>query len=89
MKKIVFAIVLVLTMGLGVSAQSDGFFKGDEGGGGRTISNSGSDGVDPLLPNHGVGASPYDQAASEPLGSGLLIFTALGGAYFLKKKIQK
>ena len=84
MKKILFTITIVLTMVLGASAQSDGFFKnyrddvyGDRGG-------SGSDPLMPALPGGGVGAYNTDQGA--PLGSGLLVLTALGAGYAVYRK---
>ena len=87
MKKILFTIAIVLTMVLGASAQSDGFFKnyrddvyGDRGG-------SGSDPLMPALPGGGVGAYNTDQGA--PLGSGLLVLTALGAGYAVARRRQK
>ena len=71
-------------MVLGASAQSDGFFKnyrddvyGDRGG-------SGGDPLMPALPGGGVGAYNTDQGA--PLGSGLLVLTALGAGYAVYRK---
>ena len=87
MKKILFTIAIVLTMVLGASAQSDDFFKnyrddvyGDRGG-------SGSDPLMPALPGGGVGAYNTDQGA--PLGSGLLVLTALGAGYAVARRRQK
>ena len=87
MKKILLTIALVLTMVLGASAQSDGFFKnyrddvyGDRGG-------TGSDPLMPALPGGGVGAYNTDQGA--PLGSGLLVLTALGAGYAVARRRQK
>ena len=85
MKKILFTIAIVLTMVLGASAQSDGFFKnyrddvyGDRGSGG------GSDPLMPALPGGSVGVYSTDQGA--PLGSGLLVLTALGAGYAVYRK---
>ena len=81
MKKIIFAIAIVLTMGFSVNAQSDGFFRGgDDGGGNRTDIS----GTTPALPQGGVGVRSDDQPA--PLGSGLLVLTALGAGYALTRK---
>ncbi|MBR4838045.1 MAG: hypothetical protein IK004_06370 [Bacteroidales bacterium] len=87
MRKALLTIAIVLTMVLGASAQSDGFFKnyrddvyGDRGG-------SGSDPLMPALPGGGVGAYNTDQGA--PLGSGLLMLTALGAGYALRKRREE
>ena len=77
MKKILFTIVLTITLGLTASAQRDGFFndyKNDDIY--RTIDDN------LVLPNaHGSG---NDYAA--PLGSGLLVLTALGAGYAVARK---
>ena len=80
MKKIILTLALVITMVCGVSAQ-DGFFRGGEGdySGSRTIS-----GTLPGLPQQGIGATNNDQAA--PVGSGLIILTALGAGYAVSRK---
>ena len=82
MKKIIFAIVLVLTIGLSASAQ-DGFFRGGDNDGADRA--AGISGTTPLLPGQGVGATNNDQSGL-PLGSGLLVLTALGAGYALTKK---
>ena len=80
MKKFLFSIALTITLGLTASAQNDGFFN-----------NYNNDdlyrGLDDnlVLPSaHGTG-NDYNA----PLGSGLLILTALGAGYALKKKREK
>ena len=84
MKKILLT-VLVFTMVLGASAQTDGFFR--DGGSANDYSRTGS-GSDPALPGlprgYGVGATNDDQSA--PLGSGLLVLTALGAGYVVRKR---
>lgn len=85
MKKIVLTIALVLTMCIGASAQSDGFFRGGDDFDG----NRGGGGATPLLPYGNVGTLNNDQPATAPLGTGLLILSALGGVYMLRKKIYK
>ena len=80
MKKIIFTLALVLTIGLSAIAQ-DGFFRGGEDGGSRTGS-----GTMPLLPTEGVGASNSDATATAPLGSGLIVLTALGAGYAISRK---
>ena len=80
MKKIILTSALVITMVCGASAQ-DGFFRGGEGdySGSRT-----GGGALPGLPQQGIGATDNDQAA--PVGSGLLIMTALGVGYAVSRK---
>ena len=56
MKKIIFAIAIVLTIGFSASAQSDGFFRGGDGGGNRTDIS----GTTPALPQGGVGVRNDD-----------------------------
>ena len=77
MKKIILAIALVITMGFGANAQSDSFFKSDNG-------NAGSGNRDDFgmaLPGHGLND---DQQA--PLGSGMLVLTALGAGYAIARR---
>ena len=82
MKKIVLTIALVITLGLSASAQSDGFFRGGSDAG----SNDRAGGAMPILPSGNVGTVNSDQPATAPLGSGLLVLTALGAGYALAKK---
>lgn len=70
-------------MGFIASAQSDGFFRGGDYDDGSR-SGTGLSSVTPMLPGGGVAHYNTDQPA--PLGSGLLILSALGGAYLLRKK---
>ena len=81
MKKILFTIALTITLGLTASAQyTDGFFNNwddelDRTGTGNEIGF--------VLPtNHGFG----EDTPAAPLGSGMLILTAIGAGYALKKK---
>ena len=87
MKKILFAIALIITLGLTASAQfntnTDAFFNDWDNDLNRT--GIGSD-IGFVLPiNHGFGID----TPSTPLGSGLLVLTALGAGYALKKKHKK
>ena len=84
MKKILFAITLTITLGLTATAQySDGFFNDWDNGFDRT--GTGNE-IGFVLPaSHGNGLD----TPSAPLGSGLLILTALGAGYALKKKHEK
>ncbi len=79
MKKLVLSIALVLALGLGASAQRDSFFSDWEDVG------NGLDRIEDILPglpnNHGL-----TDDIEAPLGSGLLILTALGAGYAVAKK---
>ena len=78
MKKILFVIALVVTMVYSASAQNDGFFRGgDNNSGYRATSET------PGIPGGAAGTIPDTNA---PIGSGLLVFTALGAAYALAGK---
>ena len=76
MKKVLVTLSLVLTLGLGASAQSDAFFSYSD----VDNQNRQSNGL-PALPMRG---QSDDQPA--PVGSGLLILAGLGAAYALKRK---
>lgn len=80
MKKYIITIIFALGFGMGLNAQSDGFFTSN-----YNEHRSGSDewGTLPTLPSsHGYG---LDSNAA-PLGSGLLL---LGGMAFLYAKRKK
>ena len=82
MKKILFAIAFVMTMVFCANAQrNDGFFHVNNvedfdyrTGGGNEFGFS-------LPTGHG-----YDNDSAAPLGGGLLILTALGAGYALRKR---
>ena len=79
MKKLTLTMALVLVMGLGAIAQEgDGLL--------RRGSGSRADGVDittPSIPFQGTDANGENNG---PLGSGVAVLLALGGAYFVAKK---
>ena len=79
MKRIVLSIALVLTLGLSVNAQSDGFFKStyqDANEEART----GTGRALPGVPGFG------DEDVDAPLGSGLLLLAGMGAAYALRRR---
>ena len=83
MKKILFTIALTITLGLTATAQNDGFFNNwndfDNGLDRTGIGNE----IGFVLPaSHGNGLD----TPSAPLGSGLLILTALGAGYAVARK---
>ena len=86
MKKILFAIAIVLTISLSANAQNkqDSFFSGwdDNGWSNRDISNT----VAFVLPQNGLGDYGNEPA---PIGSGLLVLTALGTGYAVARKRKK
>lgn len=79
MKKIFLAIVIVLTVSFTASAQRDSFFNNWEDVG------NGLDRNDIILPTLPGSHGGVDDVTA-PLGSGLLVLTALGAGYALKKK---
>ncbi|MBQ2188483.1 MAG: hypothetical protein IIU33_05500 [Bacteroidales bacterium] len=76
MKKILFAIALIFVLGLGANAQRDGFFTTND-----IYNRDNNDGLG-LPSTHNTNA---DQN-SAPLGTGLLILTALGAGYAVARK---
>ena len=89
MKKVILAVVLVLTVGLCASAQQrggrDGFFNdwSDVSNGLDEFDDFNNDllrGGGPNTPGHGNGDTPA------PLGSGLLVLTALGAGYAIARR---
>lgn len=81
MKKILFTITLVMTMAFCASAQRDGFFTDWEYED-RTLSDN--NGL--AMPTTPIGSSLNSSAV--PLGSGLLVLTALGVGYIAIRKKQ-
>ena len=86
MKKILFAIAIVLTIGLTANAQSknDAFFTdwSNDDLNDRTSIIS----ILPAIPSGGLG---IDENSGAPLGSGLLVLTALGAGYAVARKNRK
>ena len=82
MKKVIFAIALMLTLGFAANAQ-DGFFRGNSDG--EVVVRSGEGSFNVSLPDQHGGSGDV----GAPLGSGLLILTALGAGYAMKKKLSK
>ena len=77
MKKILFTIAITLGLATGAMAQSDGFFNNWS-----DFDNRENDVDLPALPSeHG-----YTGNQNAPLGSGLLILTALGAGYAALKR---
>ena len=81
MKKILFTIAILVAMILGANAQGrDAFFS--------TWDEDDRD-INPMvfaLPNH---FNEYNNDANSPLGSGLLILTALGAGYAVSTRRKK
>ena len=78
MKKILFAIAFVMMVVI-ANAQSDSFFKSDNSNAGN--GNRDDEVFSMALPGHG---SNDDQQA--PLGSGMLVLTALGAGYAIARR---
>ena len=82
MKKLLVTFAIVMTLGLGANAQSDGFFTSTYGDYNRTESNQSElSQITPKLPG-------FDSNANEsaPVGSGLLLLAGMGLAYAIKRK---
>ena len=84
MKKIIFAIAIVLTMGFSAGAQQNDAYFTDWGSNGLRVDNPNNDLSLPIvgLITGGQFGSDYDA----PVGSGLIILGALGAGYALRKK---
>ncbi|MCR5036676.1 MAG: hypothetical protein K6A73_05080 [Bacteroidales bacterium] len=79
MKKILFAIVIVMMLGMTVNAQRDGFFSNYD----NYNREGGSDPVPGIVfPEH----NDTNDANDTPLGTGLLVLTALGAGYAVARK---
>ena len=81
MKKILLSLVVVMTMSFAGKAQSDNFITPGE----DVFTRDDITWIIPILPGGGIGAVNDDQPAT-PLGSGLLILTALGAGYAIRKR---
>ncbi|MBQ2187934.1 MAG: hypothetical protein II401_05190 [Bacteroidales bacterium] len=80
MKKLLFTIALTITMSVGAMAQNnDAFFNNWE----SSSRDSDPSSVGLAMPNTNIGDT---NNAPAPLGSGLLVLTALGGAYAVARK---
>ena len=83
MKKILFAIAIVLTLSFTVNAQGrDGFFSNYDNSYGNRATGDALDIQNPL--GHGS-----TENVDTPLGSGLLVLTALGAGYAVYRKRNK
>lgn len=83
MKKKIFVIAILMTMAFCANAQRDGFFN-DWQYEDRTMSDI-NNGL--AMPNTAIGS--HLNSSAVPLGSGLLILTALGAGYSLIRKKRK
>ena len=86
MKKILLAIAILLTIGLAANAQGrDGFFSGwnDNNYYNRTGSGINTPGI--IMPGNDIFGTDENGSGS-PLGSGLLVLTALGAGYTVYRK---
>ena len=92
--KTYLAAMAALFMPLALSAQTDGFFSSDNGGGNRGVPpkdypvNNGS-GESPIDFEGAIGAGGVATPNVSPIGSGLLIMAAAGAGYLLLKKKEE
>ena len=81
MKKILITFAIIMTMALNANAQSDGFFSNYYDGFDYDRMNDPNE-IGLVMPGSNIGTNTNESA---PLGSGLLILTALGAGYMIKK----
>ena len=79
MKKVLFALAIVMTMGFCANAQTDSWFQSSNN---ENMDRTGGLGMPGLPGGHGY----TDDQDATPLGSGLLILTAMGAGYALRKR---
>ena len=84
MKKIILAIALVMALGFGANAQRDSFFMDWEDIGNGLDRDPDPGLALPSLPSHNL-----DTNQNAPLGSGLLILTALGAGYAVTRRNKR
>ena len=84
MKKILLAVAFVMLMVLGANAQSDGFFFNIDNGIDNRMMEDPNIGLN--LPNTVLGDGNNSNA---PIGSGLIVLTALGAGYALMRKREE
>ena len=77
MKKLLFTIVLLITLSVATNAQNDGFFNWNN----NYYADERLTGIEFNLPN---GHGDINDHNAVPVGSGLLILTALGAGYAIK-----
>lgn len=80
MKKIILSIIFAMVMSFGANAQIDAMVTDWDNTYRTTMDEM------PWLPAVIIGINSDLNASNTPLGSGLLIFTALGAGYILRKK---
>lgn len=86
MKKILFAIAIVIMMTVGANAQADHFFS--ESGNAFWGEDRSVGGLPQIPYDDNIGALSGDIPAQVPVGSGLLVLAALGGAYAITRRKQ-
>ena len=84
MKKIIFAISFVTMMVINANAQRDGFFSSYNNS--YLYEDRLSEGLPTLPYGANVGGLSGDVTAQVPLGTGLLVLTALGAGYAVVKR---
>ena len=84
MKKLALTIAIILGLSMTTFADPNGGGLFKRGAEPEYFGNRGEGDPDmPLLPNHG---SDENQGATTPLGTGIAVLAALGGAYLVAKK---
>ena len=84
------AAMAMLFMPLAISAQTDGFFSSDNGGGSRGVTSYPVTGEEtPIEFEEPIGSGGIAPQNGSPIGSGLLIMAAAGTGYLLLKKKEE
>ena len=84
------AAMAMLFMPLAISAQTDGFFSSDNGGGNRGVKPYPVTGEEtPIEFEELIGSGGVAPQNGSPIGSGLLIMAAAGAGYLLLKKKEE
>ena len=86
------AAMAMLFMPLAISAQTDGFFSSDNGGGSRGVDARPypvTGGETPIEFEEPIGSGGVAPQNGSPIGSGLLIMAAAGAGYLLLKKKEE
>jgi len=84
MKKLIITAAIILGLGMTSFADGGGLFqRGANPEEQNGVFGNRTDPATPLLPNHGLTGN---QDADVPMGTGIAVLAALGGAYLVAKK---
>ena len=87
MKKILLATAFIMMVGLFANAQGRDVFFSNYDNGTRNLDDGHN--FDIIAPNHGINGYASGNGEEVPVGSGLLVLTALGAGYAVVRKRNK